>query len=198
MTRRRVTLGQESVEILDVPYVTQRPQVAYCFVAALKMSWDYIRSTYGNTRPLDSAPELSMDLLAALTRVDPLTGVQVNQSFIDRFNAGQRLVDAAISWGVDTVSLHRLAASGLPVIVCYYPNMCEHPGTSTSGVGHACVYLASSEQLVLIHNPWYGPLHTWPKNSFETSRKNLGGLVISFRIRSTLDVTRPSAGEGTN
>lgn len=191
MPRRKVALGTKTVEVLDVPYVTQRPHLNFCVVAALKMAWDYIRSAKGAGLAADVAPDLSMDNIAALTRVDPLTGVTISQDLIDRINEEQTLVEAKLVWKLDNNGLVAAQQNDLPVVALYYPSMCEHPGTSTSGISHACVFLGATNEKVLIHNPWYGPFHSWPAPLYDRSRKNLGGAAITFSLRAqkTLDAT---------
>jgi hypothetical protein len=190
LTRRQVPLEGHPVDVLDVPYVTQRPYNMYCFVAAMKMAWDFIRRTRGNGVSADAAPDLSFDAIAALTKVDPYTGVQISKEVLGRFNAEQRLVEAELVFGLDNNGLHLAQSKDLPVIALYYPSMCDNPGTPTSGISHACVFLGATHERVVIHNPWYGPFHQWPANLYDDSRKPLARAAIRFVLRSqaTLDV----------
>lgn len=160
--RRKIEYQGRNIDILNVPYISQRNTEYLCLIHSIQMVLFYLKERRNPVNLKDSISVSKYELMRILN-ADPSLGIE--RTRVQRLNE----IIPELRFKLKQTNYEEIKIcleKNYPVIVIYNPMIIDY---HTLGPSHAGVVVGLTEEYVILNNPWKGENILISKQSFSQS-----------------------------
>ena len=162
---QEIEIDNKPIQVLRVPWFSQKDTDWLCFVYSLKMVFDFYKNIHPDPLIRSSTPNTHRDELISITNTQYGFGTSLCKSLINKLNTEYPSMLFELK-ETDYIEVEKSLKAGHPVIVLYNPSAIT---VNEIGPGHSGVVVGLTSRYVILNNPWYGPLFLLERDEFENA-----------------------------
>ncbi len=178
-TRLTITIRDNPVEVIRVPYFPQSPTDNFCYVCSLKMVLAYFKNVYPDQLINSNTPELSFDEIKKITRTHE--GGTRTETLIRDLQENISTLEFKIVKDGNYNMIKESLDLDIPVIVLYCGSFLKY--REIAG-GHAGVVIGITDNDIILNNPWFGYQYVCDKSEFQDAWDIERNQFIKIKPRS--------------
>jgi uncharacterized protein YvpB len=182
--KRRILIDNHPLDILDVPYLSQKDTEYCCVIYSVMMVLEYYRLHFKD-KPQLKIPDYSKTELIKILSTDPYQGTDLTEQKIARLNKKCPYLNLCLK-ETSLSEIERNLAHEKPVIAIYNLGILLY---GLEAGGHAGVVIGTNDDYLILNNPSGGEYFTVEKELFSRAWENQYNWGLFIEPKSQMEVT---------